>query len=71
MRGFAQDLTRGRRYNYSHDSLEELLITEPDISTVTMRIPNARGHNLDVLLLKRDRSDRCIVYAHGLGSNKL
>lgn len=71
VRNFAYDLTRPRRYNYSHDSLEELLLMHPDIRSSALKIPNSRNHHIDVLHLKQNRSDSCILYAHGLGSNKL
>lgn len=71
VRNFAFDLTRPRRYTYSHESLEELLLLHPDIHSSNFKLANPRAHNIDVLHLKQSRSDGCILYAHGLGSNKL
>ena len=43
----------------------------PDIRSSNFKIVNPRNHHLDVLHLKQNKSDSCILYAHGLGSNKL
>ncbi len=35
------------------------------------RIVNNRNHLLETILLKKGGNSTCILYAHGLGSNKL
>lgn len=67
----AEDITRHRRYNYSHDALEEYLLAHPEIGCATFKVLNSRQQNLDTLLLRNKKAKGCIVYAHGLGSNKL
>lgn len=41
-RNFADDITRNRRYNYSHDSLEEYLLAHCDVGCATFKIKNKR-----------------------------
>jgi hypothetical protein len=71
VRTFAEDITRHRKYNYSHDGLEEYLLAHPQVGCLTCKVPNTREENLETMLLKTNNSRTCIVYAHGLGSNKL
>jgi alpha-beta hydrolase superfamily lysophospholipase len=71
VRSFATDLLRHRRYNYSQEPLEDFLMVHPSMHCQQFRIPNAQGHLLETILLRRMQSSACILYAHGLGSNKL
>ena len=71
VRTFAEDITRHRKYNYSHDGLEEFLLAHPHVGCLTCKVPNNRQENLETLLLRRHNARACIVYGHGLGSNKL
>lgn len=71
VRNFAEDITRNRRYNYSHDALEEYLLAHPEIGCATFKVSNRRNENLETMILKTKKASSCIVYAHGLGSNKL
>ena len=71
VRNFATDLLRHRRYNYSQEPLEEFLLVNSDIDYHNFRILNEKGYLLDTLILKREENTTCILYAHGLGSNKL
>lgn len=43
----------------------------PEVHCSHFRIPNSRGHLLETLLFRTHPTDTCILYAHGLGSNKL
>jgi hypothetical protein len=71
VRNFAQDITRHRKYNYSHDGLEDYLLAHPEVGCLTCKVPNAREENLETMLLRTHQARACIIYAHGLGSNKL
>ena len=68
---FATDLLRHRRYNYSQEPLEDFLMVNADVDYRNVRIPNPQGYLIDTLLLKQEHNNTCILYAHGLGSNKL
>jgi uncharacterized protein YutD len=43
VRTFAEDITRNRKYNYSHDALEEYLISHPEIGCSTFKVNNRRN----------------------------
>ena len=43
VRSFAADITRHRRYAYSHEQLEEYLLRHNDVGCCTLKVPNQRG----------------------------
>jgi hypothetical protein len=46
VRTFAGDITRNRKYNYSHDTLEDYLLSHPDVACSTFQVANTRNQNL-------------------------
>ena len=72
---FGQELIRSRRYNYSEELLEHFFIDNPQLKYKFAKVLNKRHELLETILVKNcaniNPSKTCIVYAHGLGSNKL
>lgn len=71
VRTFSEDITRHRKYSYSHDGLEDYLLAHPNVGCLTCKVNNNRQENLETMLLRTPSARTCIIYAHGLGSNKL
>jgi hypothetical protein len=45
-RNFAIDITHHRKYNYSHDALEEFLLAHPQVGCSTFKVANSRTQQL-------------------------
>lgn len=71
IRTLASELIKSRKYNYSQDGLHNYLEANPSIKCHHAYVKNKRGESLDTLIIKNSFSDTCIIYAHGLGSNKM
>ena len=71
IRQITSELIQPRKYNYCLDALDHFLDSNPDVTCKHSIIKNKRGENLFTMLLKRTISDTCVIYAHGLGSNKI
>lgn len=74
IRELASELVKDRRYNYCEDTLLTYLEQHPTLKMQRPLIKNKRGENLDTIIIKPPSnpfSDTCIIYAHGLGSNKI
>lgn len=65
------ELIQHRKYNYGQDSLDQFLDANPNFHCRHSTVKNKRGENISTMLLNRARSDTCLIYAHGLGSNKI
>ncbi len=74
IREVASELIKDRRYNYCEDTLLNYLEQHPSLKMQRSYIKNKRGENLDTIIIKPPSNppcDTCIIYAHGLGSNKI
>ena len=67
----AAEIVKNRKYNYSYETLDTFLFNNPSVLSNQFTLKNKRGETISALLLKKALTDTCIVYAHGLGSNKL
>ena len=71
IRQLTSELIQHRKYNYCEDALDQFIDSHPAIVCKHSIVKNKRGESLSTMVLKRSPSDTCIVYAHGLGSNKI
>lgn len=73
VRKIASEIVRDRRCNYNEEQLIEYLSENKEVTETRLRVVNGRKNELLCSLFRKKgtRNHTCIVYLHGLGSNRL